>query len=63
MRFGGDVNSHESGLGIKDLLLSKREEILRIAPRHGARNVHVFASVARGEAVSYQSCAGGAILQ
>lgn len=29
---------------------SRREEILRIAARHGARNVRVFGSVARGEA-------------
>jgi uncharacterized protein len=28
----------------------KRDEILRIAARHGARNVRVFGSVARGEA-------------
>ena len=28
----------------------QREEILRIAARHGARNVRVFGSVARGEA-------------
>ena len=28
----------------------KREEILRIAAKHGARNVRVFGSVARGEA-------------
>jgi hypothetical protein len=28
----------------------KREEILRLAQRHGARNVRVFGSVARGEA-------------
>ncbi len=33
-----------------DLLQAKREEILRIAERHGARNVRVFGSVARGEA-------------
>ncbi len=32
------------------LLKEKREEILRIATRHGARNVRVFGSVARGEA-------------
>jgi predicted nucleotidyltransferase len=31
-------------------LRQKREEILRIARRHGARNVRVFGSVARGEA-------------
>lgn len=32
------------------LVKSKRQEILRIAARHGARNVRVFGSVARGEA-------------
>lgn len=32
------------------VLESKREEILRIAARHGARNVRVFGSAARGEA-------------
>jgi predicted nucleotidyltransferase len=32
------------------LLKEKREEILRIAARHGARNGRVFGSVARGEA-------------
>jgi len=31
-------------------LLTKRDEILRIADRHGAFNVRVFGSVARGEA-------------
>ena len=33
-----------------ELLAAKREEILQIAARHGARNVRVFGSVARGEA-------------
>ena len=33
-----------------DLLREKREEILRIAAKHGARNVRVFGSVAHGEA-------------
>jgi predicted nucleotidyltransferase len=32
------------------LLQASREEILRIAARHGARNVRVFGSVARGDA-------------
>ncbi len=32
------------------LLREKREEILRIAARHGASNVRVFGSAARGEA-------------
>jgi len=31
-------------------LSEKREQILEIAARHGARNVRVFGSVARGEA-------------
>ena len=33
-----------------DVLHARREEILRIAERHGARDVRVFGSVARGEA-------------
>jgi len=37
-------------MGVNELLQSKREEILRIAARHGAHNVRVFGSVARGEA-------------
>ncbi len=36
-------------MGIDELLKAKREEILRIAARHGARNVRIFGSVARGE--------------
>ena len=31
------------------MLREKREEILRIAAEHGARNVRVFGSVVRGE--------------
>jgi uncharacterized protein len=34
----------------KDLLEAKREEIMRIAARHGAHDVRVFGSVARGDA-------------
>lgn len=34
----------------QSLLQAKRDEILRIARRRGARNVRVFGSVARGEA-------------
>jgi hypothetical protein len=37
-------------MGVEELLKEKREEILRIAASHGARNVRVFGSVARGEA-------------
>lgn len=35
---------------VADLLNEKRDEILRIAERHGARNVRVFGSAVRGEA-------------
>ena len=35
---------------LTELLGDKREEILRIAAQHGATNVRVFGSVARGEA-------------
>lgn len=37
-------------MGIDELLRARRDEILRIATRYGARNVRVFGSVARGEA-------------
>ena len=33
-----------------ELIRAKREDILRLAARHGATNVRVFGSVARGEA-------------
>jgi predicted nucleotidyltransferase len=35
---------------IGKLLEMKRDHILRTADKHGARNVRVFGSVARGEA-------------
>ncbi len=37
-------------MGIDELLRRKREEILRVAARYGARNLRVFGSVVRGEA-------------
>ncbi len=37
-------------MGIDELLKAYREDILRLAERHGARNVRVFGSVARGDA-------------
>lgn len=37
-------------MDIEELLRSKRERILAIAEKHGAYNVRVFGSVARGEA-------------
>jgi len=39
-----------NGMDMREVLKVKREEILRTAARHGARNVRVFGSVARGEA-------------
>jgi uncharacterized protein len=35
---------------ISDNIRARREEILTIAARHGAHNVRIFGSVARGEA-------------
>ena len=37
-------------MAFEELLKEKREEILCICAKHGARNVRVFGSVARGEA-------------
>jgi uncharacterized protein len=37
-------------MSIRQLLQSKRKQILQIAARHGARKVRVFGSVARGTA-------------
>ncbi|WP_017716918.1 nucleotidyltransferase family protein [Kamptonema formosum] len=37
-------------MGIDELLKSRREEILQVAVKHGAYNVRIFGSVARGEA-------------
>jgi predicted nucleotidyltransferase len=37
-------------MGIEEILRNRRQEVLRIASRHGASNVRVFGSVARGEA-------------
>ncbi|NEQ63951.1 MAG: nucleotidyltransferase family protein [Symploca sp. SIO2D2] len=34
----------------EELITQKREEILNLAAQHGARNVRIFGSVARGEA-------------
>lgn len=38
------------GLGITEVIGDKREAILQLAEQHGAYNVRVFGSVARGEA-------------
>lgn len=37
-------------MDLADALQKRRDEILRVAIGHGARNVRVFGSVARGEA-------------
>jgi len=37
-------------MGTEEILLPFREEILKIAAKHGASKVRVFGSVARGEA-------------
>jgi hypothetical protein len=37
-------------MGVNDILKDKRDEILRLAAQHGASNVRVFGSVARGDA-------------
>lgn len=37
-------------MAIDGLLKTKRDEILHIAAKHGARNVRVFGSAARGQA-------------
>lgn len=37
-------------LSLNKLLQEKREDILRIAAEHGASNIRIFGSVARGEA-------------
>ena len=37
-------------MGIDEILKDKRDEILRIAAKHGAKNIRVFGSIARGQA-------------
>jgi predicted nucleotidyltransferase len=37
-------------MGIDELIKAHRDDILRIAASHGAKNVRIFGSVARGEA-------------
>ncbi len=36
-------------MGVLELLRQRRHEILKLASQHGARNVRVFGSAARGE--------------
>jgi hypothetical protein len=44
--------SDQQGIGIDECLKNNREEILKIAAKHGVFNVRVFGSVARGEATN-----------
>jgi uncharacterized protein len=44
------TNPQEQGVALDPLLREKRDDIKRIAARHGAYNIRVFGSVARGEA-------------
>ncbi len=37
-------------MSVDELLKDRREDILRIAQQHGAHNVRIFGSVARGDA-------------
>jgi predicted nucleotidyltransferase len=37
-------------MGIDEILAGKRDDILRIAAKHGVGDIRVFGSVARGEA-------------
>ena len=39
-------------MGLDDLIRAKRDEILETARRHGADNIRLFGSAARGEAGS-----------
>jgi predicted nucleotidyltransferase len=40
----------KKNMSMQELLQEKRQEILAIAAKHGAYNVRIFGSVARGEA-------------
>lgn len=37
-------------MGVADIIADKRDEVLRIADRHGVREIRLFGSVARGDA-------------
>ncbi len=37
-------------MGIQEILQTRRDDILAVFARHGARNIRVFGSVARGDA-------------
>ena len=37
-------------MNLRDMIQMRRDEIIKVAMMHGARNIRVFGSVARGEA-------------
>ncbi|MGH9397570.1 MAG: nucleotidyltransferase family protein [Terriglobia bacterium] len=37
-------------MGVEELIANKRDEIQRIATKHGATNIRIFGSMARGDA-------------
>lgn len=37
-------------MNLRDMIETRREEIIKVAVKHGARNIRLFGSVARGEA-------------
>ncbi|MBN2316421.1 MAG: nucleotidyltransferase family protein [Sedimentisphaerales bacterium] len=45
-----EITSEERTMSVLELLRQRRDEILKLASQHGARNVRVFGSAARGEA-------------
>ena len=49
----GDHMMNESandGLGVEEIIGDKRDQVLKLARKHGAYNIRVFGSVARGDA-------------
>ena len=46
---GSTTRSEARDMSIRELIQVKREEIMAIAAQHGARNVRIFGSVARGD--------------
>ena len=45
-------------MAVTDSLQEHREEIIELATKHGATDVRVFGSAARGEADEWWSCRG-----
>lgn len=41
--------SRRHGMNTRELLATKRDEMIRIAAAHGARNLRLFGSIARGD--------------